>query len=262
VGMRLLRGREFTPADHQQAARVAVLSEGLARRLFGDGNPLGRRFRDPDPGDIEVVGVVEDARLAGLRREPPPIYFVPLAQQDHFAGTLAVRTSGDPAPLAPAIGRALRDAHPRLPVIDLRTMSIQIERELGGERLLATLAGAYAVAALLLVCLGLYGVVSRWAAQRTPEIGLRLALGQTPGGVRWLVLRQAAGTVLVGLAIGLAGALTGGRLLRSVLAGLSPAEPRILVLCALVLLLVTAAAAYLPARRASRIDPAMALRAE
>jgi ABC-type antimicrobial peptide transport system permease subunit len=173
-----------------------------------------------------------------------------------------VRTGADPAALAHAVRQAVQAAHPGLPVISLRTMSSQVEQALGGERLLATLSAVFALAALLLVCLGLYGVVSRWAARRTPEIGLRLALGQSPAGVRWLVMRQAFGLVLAGLGIGLPAAAAGGHLLRGLLFGLDPLDPRLLSLAAALLLLVTGAAAYLPARRASHIAPIRALRCE
>jgi predicted permease len=262
VGMPLLRGRGFTAADQAQAPRVAAVNETLARRLFGGADPLGRRLRDGDGGEIEVVGLVRDARVGGLHQQPPPMYFVPLAQQDHFATTLEVRTGADPAALAHAVRQAVQAAHPGLPVISLRTMSSQVEQALGGERLLATLSAVFALAALLLVCLGLYGVVSRWAARRTPEIGLRLALGQSPAGVRWLVMRQAFGLVLAGLGIGLPAAAAGGHLLRGLLFGLDPLDPRLLSLAAALLLLVTGAAAYLPARRASHIAPIRALRCE
>jgi predicted permease len=262
VGMRLLRGRGFTAADHQHAPRVAVVNETLARRLFAGGEALGRRFRDVDEGIIEVVGLVADARLAGVRREAPPIYFVPLAQQDHFAATLEVRASGDPA----ALGRAVRDAvtavHPGLPVVGLRTMRGQVDHTLGGERLLSALSAAFGAAALLLVGLGLHGVVSRWAVGRTPEIGLRMALGQSPAGVRWMVVRQAFALVLVGLAIGLPAAVAGARLLRGLLFGVDPLDPAALALAAAMPVLMALAAAYLPARRASRVDPMTALRCE
>jgi predicted permease len=262
TGMRLLRGRAFTAADHQQAPRVAVVNETLARRLFAGGEALGRRFRDVDPGEIVVVGVVADARLAGVRRDPPPIYFVPLAQQDHFGATVVVRAAGDPAALGPALREAVRAAHPALTMNQLRTVRSQVDRTLGAEQLLAALSAGFGAAALLLVCLGLYGSMSRWALGRTPELGLRMALGQTPAGVRWLVLRQAFALVLAGLALGLPAAAAGGRLLRGLLYGLDPLEPTALAVTGGLLLLVAGAAAFLPARRASRIDPAHALRCE
>jgi predicted permease len=262
VGMQLVRGRGFTAADHQHAPRVAVLNEALARRLFPGAEALGRRFGDTDAGEIEVVGVVRDARIGGVRREAPPTYFAPIAQQDHFGTTLEVRASGDPAALGQAVRAAVSGVHAALPVVYLRTMRGQVERTLSGERLLATLSGAFGLTALLLVCLGLYGVVSRWAVSRTPEIGLRMALGQTPAGVRRMVLRRALGVVLVGLLVGVPAAVASGRLLRGLLYQLDPLDPATLCLATGLLLLVAATAAYLPARRASRVDPMQALRAE
>jgi predicted permease len=262
VGMRLLRGRSFTHADDRHAPRVAVINETLARQLFDDSDPLGHRMRDVDPGDIEVVGIVRDAKMRGVSEPVPPTYFVPLDQQDWLASTLEVRTAGDPALAADAVRAAMREADPRLPVLSVRTMRAQIERTLVGERLMALLSGAFGLSALFLVCVGLYGVMARWSAERTGEIGVRMALGATTAGVQWMVMRQGLGLVLFGVAVGLPLAMVAARLLRTLLFGIAPVDLVTLAAAFLALVAVALVAVYLPARRASRIDPLVALRCE
>ena len=188
---------------------------------------------------------------------------MPAAQRpDDRLGSLEVRALGDPARLAAEVRRAVAEAAPQLTVLGVRTMQAQIERSLMKERLMATLSITFGVAALLLVCLGLYGVMAEWAAQRTREIGLRMALGATAGGVRWLVLRQALVVVVAGLVVGLPASLAGGRLLSGFLFGIEPTDAATLGASALALAALAALAAYLPARRASRVTPMAALRAE
>ena len=156
----------------------------------------------------------------------------------------------------------MREAFPDLPVVNVRSLADQVDRQLQEERLLATLAGAFGVAALFLVALGLYGVIAEWAAQRTVELGVRMALGATPAGLRWLVLRQALLLVAGGVAVGVPAALAGARLLKEALYGVRPTDPVAPIAASLVLFAVAGLAAYLPARRASRIDPIAALRSE
>jgi predicted permease len=264
VGMRLLRGPGFTAEGSETTPAVVVLNEAAARRLFGTVNVVGSRLHEHGriPRDMEVVGVVRDARTQGLGRAPPPMYYVPVGQQDDFAGSVEIRTAGDPALLAPRVLRLVHREFPEVAVLDVRTMGAQVERTLTGERILATLAAAFALFALVLVSLGLHGVISQWASQRTHEIGVRMSLGTTVGSVRWLVLRQAFALVLIGLALGLPATLASSRLLRGLLSGLRPIDPGTLLASALALLAVATSAAYLPARRASRVDPAAALRCE
>ncbi len=262
MGMRLLHGRGFTRADDQHATRVAVINQALARLLFDRSDALGQRLRDVDPGDIEVVGIVRDARTRGVSEPAPPTYFVPLDQQDWLASTLEVRTDGDPRLWADAVRSAVHETHPRLPVLSVRTIQTQIDRALAGERVMALLSAVFALAALGLVCVGLYGVLTGWSAERTAEIGVRVALGATTIGVRWLVLRQALALLVLGLAAGLPLALAVSRVLRSLLYGLAPLDPATLATAMAALGTVALLAAYLPAWRASRIDPMVALRCE
>ena len=268
MGMTLRTGRAFTADDRAGAPRVAIVNQTLARRLFGEEPAVGKIFRfDPrqapsmprDP--VQVVGEVPDAPNNGLRRRTVPMAYLPLAQIQDDVGTMEVRTSADPAALADQVRRIVRAAHPGL-AGGLGTMRSQVERSLWRERLLTVLATGFGLMALFLVSLGLYGVVAQWAAQRIPEIGVRMALGATSGGVRWLVLRQAFQLALVGVAAGIPAAIAGAQLLKGVLYGVQPVDPATLLGAALAMFAVAALAAYLPARRASRVDPMAALRVE
>jgi predicted permease len=269
VGMTMAAGRSLGREDHANAPRVAVVNQALARRFFRGAEVLGKRFRfggdDPSRPDIEVVGIVEDARSRSLREEPEPTVYVPVAQSPFQLQSLEVRARdgvADPAALLAAIRRAMQETHPSLVVRGVRTMRDQRERSVVLERLLATLSSAFGLAAIFLVSLGLYGVIAQWAAQRTREIGVRVALGAAAAGVRWMVMRQALVLVLAGVVVGLPAAMAASRLLKAFLFGVTPMDPATLAGAALALFAVATAAAYLPARRASRVDPMVALRAE
>jgi predicted permease len=266
MGITLVRGRTFTRADNGNAPPVAVITESLARRLFAGEEALGQRLRvDGSPEgrpDLRIVGIVKDARTTALKGEYLEMMFRPVAQAPAYLLGLQVRTAGDPMLVAARVRQAVAEADPNLPILNVRTVSSGVELLLENERLLATLSTVFGVVALFLVCIGLYGVISEWAAQRTREIGVRMALGATTGGVRWLVLRQAFAIVLAGAAVGLPAAFAVARLLKGLLYGLSPLDPRTHAAAALLLVAVAAVAAYLPARRASRVDPMIALRAE
>ncbi len=268
LGIRLIRGRAFGAGDAAGGPRIVVVNEALAR-LFPGGAAVGQRLRfDPvsspsqPPGTVEIVGVVRDARNAGLRAASQPMVYRSAAQHPGFLGSLAVNTSLDPASLGEPVRRAVLQAHPGLRVVGVRTMRAQVDRLLVQERLLAVLSTGFGLAALFLMSLGLFGILSQWAGQRTREIGVRVALGATRGSVRWLVLRQALALVLAGVALGLPAAWGASRLLRGLLFGLSPTDPARLAVAALLMFGVALAAGYLPARRASRVDPMRALRSE
>jgi hypothetical protein len=264
VGMRLLRGPRFSGDERAAGPARVVLTEAAARVLFGDEEPLGRRLHEHGrvPKDMEVVGLVRDAHVRGLLRPAPPMYYVPITQQDDFAGSIELRAVGDPERLAPEVLRVLRQELPAVALVSVRTMRAQVERSLTGERMLAMLSSVLAVAAVLLVALGLHGVIAQWAAQRTQEIGVRMALGATAGRVRWLVLRQALVLVLIGLAVGVPAALGSSRLLAGMLFGVRAGDPATTAAAGLALCAFALLAAYLPACRASRIDPIAALRGE
>ncbi len=226
MGMTLRRGRGFTRSDDANTPRVAVMNESAARRQFGSTDVVGRRFVIPKtpPEEFEVVGVVADAKGGGfgLRELAPAMLYMPAAQHTDFLNSLEVRSTGDPTALATEIRRVVREVNGSLPVLSVRTLHQQVERSLAGDRILATVASAFGLAALLLVCLGLYGVISQWATQRTTEIGVRLALGATPSLVQRMVLGQALRLMLIGVAIGLPLALWLSRLAKPLLFGIRP----------------------------------------
>jgi macrolide transport system ATP-binding/permease protein len=263
AGLRLVGGRAFTRDDRMTAPPVAIINETLARQLFGDTGAVGRSFRVPErEAPIQVVGVLRDVRTSGTRGDSQPMAYIPAAQSDKFVGSLEVRTHADPALIGDQVRRVVLEIQPNLPVRNIRTAKVELDRALWRERLLAALSSAFALTALFLACVGLYGVVSQWAAQRTREIGVRMALGATAAGVRWLVLRQALVLVGAGVAVGLPAAVATARLLQGILFGVQVIDPAVLTLAALLLFAVAAAAAFLPARRASRVHPMAALRNE
>jgi predicted permease len=266
LGLTVVAGRGFSGEDRRGAPPVAVVNATLARKLAPAVDPagaVGKRFR-LDANEILVVGIVRDARTNGLRQAPRPMAYFPVAQVPRALEDLEVRAApgADLSLLPDQIRRVVREVHPGLSVAGSRTLSGYVERSLRQERLVATLSGAFGLAALFLVSLGLFGVISQWVAQRTREIGVRLALGSTTGGVRWLVFRQALAVVLLGVLAGIPAAVVAAGLLEGLLFGVQPTDARTLVASACALFVVALAAAYLPARRASRLDPMAALRAE
>jgi predicted permease len=266
-GIGLVRGRLFTGQDTAAATPVAIINESVARSFFPNSDPLGQRIgfgSRPDPArTMTVVGVVRDARHA-LREAPPKMVYQPLDQirEPPEDLTAAVRTTADPAVLASRVRSEVRALSSDVAVTWVRTMREQIAAATTRERLLALLSSAFAVLALLLACIGLYGVISYDVASHTRDIGIRLALGARRSEVLAGVLRPMMKVVVIGLALGLVGALTTSRLVETLLFELTPHDPTTLTVAVVMLALSAALAGYLPARRASRIDPAIALRAE
>jgi len=212
--------------------------------------------------EIEIVGVARDAKYTTLREAEPVTIYLPAAQMLEGVANYYVRTAGDPAAIAPEIRSAVREIDPGLPVIDFRTQTQQIERRNSQERLFAQLAGLFGLAALILACVGLYGLMSYLVVQRTGEIGLRLALGAIPAQVLRMVLRESFTLVAAGLGVGLAVAYSVSRFVASVLFGLSAVDPVTYGAVAGALVTVTLLATLRPAHRAARVDPMIALRAE
>jgi predicted permease len=265
MGIPLVRGRDFTPRDGATAPAVVIINAALARQAFGSpAAALGKRLIATPEGPIEaeVIGVVQDARTLKVGEAAGAAFYLPVAQSPEFLWSLEVRTFGDPAALADQVRALVRRADPALPVPDVRTLHEHVEQSLKHERLLALLSSGYGLAALFLICIGLYGVVSQWTSQRTAELGVRMALGATAAGVRWLVLRQSFALIAAGVALGLPIAVAFTRVLAGALFGVSAWDPTTFVGAPVVMFLVAALAAYLPARRASRIDPIVALRCE
>jgi predicted permease len=263
AGIPLRIGRSFTGRDGTSSAQVAIVNEETVRRYFAGRNPIGQRYGFGDsPDQIEIVGVVSDAKYNDLRQDFIPMAYYPWRQvMPARLGAVVVRTSGDPAVLTAALRRAMMSVHPDI-FVDARTLASQIEGSLVRERLLAHLSGFLGALAMLLACIGIYGVMAYGVTRRTSEIGVRMALGATPGTVIRMVLRESLLLAVCGIAIGVPVALWLSRLTGSFLFGLKPNDPAVVVAAGTSLLIVCAMAGWLPARRAARIAPTTALRSE
>jgi predicted permease len=259
----LLAGRTLAPIDFNTTAKPepVVINERFARHYFGNENPLGRRFggTSGSVSNWEIVGVVGDAKYQYLRSEIEPTGYVP---QRNGSTTFEVRTAGDPAAIIPAIRDAVSQLDANLPVFHLKTQSEQIDRSLFQGRLIARLSSFFGGLSLLLACIGLYGLLSYEVTRRTREIGVRMALGAHPSDIVRFVVRQGLAWSAAGAIIGIVGALAATRYIASLLYGVRAADPLTFAGVALLLELVAAAACYLPARRAMRVDPMVALRHE
>jgi predicted permease len=263
MGITLLLGRDFSAQDGPDSSRVAIINDALARRYFQGQNPIGQRVRLGAQSGLEIIGVVENAKYVSLREEDHPTAYVhALQKRDRGALTLSVKMAGDPLSLAPAIQREVQAVAAAAPVAQAKTLSAQIDRSLVKERLMTRLLGLFAGLALLLALVGLYGVLGYTVTRRTNEIGVRFALGATRGAVMWSVLSDSSKLVAMGVAIGVPAALALTRLLSSLLYGVAPTDPWALSGVVLCLFFVALAAASLPAWRASRVDPLVALRCE
>ncbi|HET9372891.1 MAG TPA: FtsX-like permease family protein, partial [Vicinamibacterales bacterium] len=261
----LVAGRDFDRRDSVNAPPVAIINETMAKQFWPDRSPIGQRFRffGEDTG-TEVIGVARDSKVTGLAEEPAPLIYEPLYQDYRSFGSLIVRFTQPPTSASASLRKVIADLDSGLSVLDVRTLDQQVEASLTGQRSLTGLIGIFGTIALLLAASGIYGVASFWVGLRTREIGVRMALGARPAGMLALVLRQSMTVVLAGLLIGLA--LTGfiaiflGSQVSTLLVGVRPTDPGTFVATVLVLFLVALLACAWPARRASRIDPLIALR--
>jgi len=269
LGIALIAGREFTDADTVNSPKVALVNQTFARK-FGLGNDAVGRSMGWAPGegyrsklDTTIVGVVEDAKYSDVKQRVPPQFFVPYRQDKGLGGMhVYVRTSSEIAQAASAIAAVVRRLDPNLPIEELETLPDQVRNNTFLDRMVTTLSAAFALLATLLAAIGLYGVLAYTVAQRTREIGLRMALGAAPDRVRGMVLRQVAMMTLVGALAGLAGALAVGKAAQSMLFQMTGADPAVLALSAAALALVALCAGFIPAHRASRVDPMRALKYE
>jgi predicted permease len=264
-GIPILRGRTFPATVSPESPRVVVVNEALAKLLFNTTDVVGRRMMpslDQDGEPLEVVGVARDAHYTSLRTSPPPTAYLPYQQSGHPRTSFAVKTAGNPLALADAVRETMRRLDPALPLFNLITQEGQIRRSLARERLFANLALLLGAVTLALSGIGLYGLLAYAVTRRTPEIGVRIALGAETSQVRWMILRQSLVLVVAGLALGVPAAYASAGFVESLLFGLSPYDPRALAAGIAIMLLAGLLAAYIPARRASRIDPITALRSE
>jgi predicted permease len=268
LGIPLLDGREFTTADRAGAARVAIVSEAFARKFGLGRGAVGKRLAidGQSPGealDVEIVGLARDAAYSDVKGDPPPLLITPYRQDTTVSALVFyARTTGDPARTLRAIPGAVARLDPNLPVALLKLMPRQVRENVYLDRMVGTLSAGFAALATLLAAVGLYGVLAYTVAQRTREIGIRMALGADGGRIRGMVLRQVGRMVLVGGALGVAAALGIGRAARSLLFGLEGHDPAVLAAALAVLAMTALAAGYVPAWRASRVSPAGALRRE
>ena len=264
MGIPLVAGRSFTEGDHATAPKVAVINQAAVRKFFPSENPIGRRFGSSveTSGDIEIVGVLRDVRYNSLRQPPPPTLYIPYTQRGPDGLIFTVRTAGDPTGLMPAIRRAVNEVNPAIPIVTVETQMSQIERRFAQEKVLAQAYALFGAIALFVAAIGLFGLMSYTVSRRTREIGIRMAMGAQRSEVLALVLRESMLLVVAGMAIGIAASLAAGRLVASQLFGLEHTDPATILSAIAVMVVVSATAGYLPARRAARVDPMIALRYE
>ena len=265
MGMALLAGRDFTPSDRLGSPNVAIVNEAFTRKFNLEGvNAVGKLMSSGGPElDVEIVGVVRDTKYNTVKDPPPPTFLIPYKQDEELGFlTFYVRTSIDPAPVLRAIPETVRRLDSDLPVVELKRMAQQVAENVFLDRMISTLAAAFAVLATVLAAVGLYGVLAYTVAQRTREIGLRMALGAAHSSVRNLVFRQVSVMLILGGLLGLGAAVGLGRLAESLLYGVEGFDPTVMTLAVVLLGAVAYGAGYIPARRAASVDPMEALRFE
>ena len=266
MGIPLLLGRTIQPADTAASPMVAVVNEAFVHKYLEGEPPVGRRaeWNGEPRGKMEIVGVVKDTRYGELRRDPPPTYYVPYTQYPDHLGSMhfEVRTAGDPRNWLASVRDAVRDLDKEIPLSDVKTQTDQIDEAVFQERIFARLTSLFGLLALLLACLGLYGIMSYSVVRRTNEIGIRMALGANQDRILRHVLIEALWLVACAIALGVPVALAASRLISSQLYGLQPNDAFTILLATLLLAAVAVLAGYLPARRATKVDPLVALRYE
>ncbi len=264
MGIPIRQGRDYNATDTLQSPRTLVINEAMARRYWPEGNALGGRIR-LGPNVAEVIGIVADSKYSSINERPLPQLFFPMSRSEVSTLRLFVKTSGDPSPVVADIRNAIRGLDASLPVYDARTLNEHMQVAVFAQRMAANLLGAMGVLALLLAAIGLYGVMAYTVSQRTQELGIRLALGASPGSLLNMVVGQGMKLTTVGLAIGLVlalGAFGSIGAMRSLLPGISPLDPMTFVSVPVVLASIALLASWIPGRRAGKVDPLVALRYE
>ncbi len=263
MGIDLLAGRDFTAADNETSAEAIIVNNAFAEKVFPGQNPAGRLLT-VGSADYQIVGVCGDIKYDDIKKPAEPTIFYPYLQRpdEVYSVYFEVRTAMPPLALVPAVRKALAEIDRNIPVADIRTQKMRIDESIAQERLFASLSGTLAMLAVLLSCIGLFGLMAYNIAQRTGEIGIRKALGAGPKDVAWPVLRETLVLAGAGVVLGLPAALALVRIIRGYLFGVSPYDPAALVGAAILLVTVALLAAWLPARRAARVDPMVALRCE
>jgi predicted permease len=263
LGIAMRAGRDFDERDSARVPHVVIVNETFARRHFPGEDPIGRTLIT-GMGQLpsQVVGVVADVRSTSLNTPPEADYFLPALQRPETFTNILVRTSVGPAAMAPVVREALRAVDPDLPLLQPQQLTARIAETVANRKLALRLLEAFAVLALVLATLGVYSVMAHLVAFRTSEIGLRMALGASPGDVMRMVLGHGRRLTIVGILLGIAGALAVSKMMQQALFDVTPADPVIYLALSVGLLLVTECASWFPARRATRIDPVIALRTE
>jgi predicted permease len=267
MGIPLLSGREFTAADAAGGQKVAIINETMARRFFANRNPIGSRFAfgagDAIRPDIEIVGVMKDSKHATMREEKQPFAYLPYAQEEDLGRiTFYARTDQDVDAIAPSLRREVARRDNNLPIFGLKTLQQQVDESLFTDRFVTFLSVCFGLLAAALAAIGLYGVMAYTVTRRIREIGIRIALGATQGRVAWLILREVALLALIGLLAGVPLAFALGRATESLLFNVKAGDPLVFAVASLLLGCVALLGGYLPARRAAKVDPMVALRRE
>jgi predicted permease len=264
LGIPLLKGRDFNGQDAPGAPRVVIVNETMARRYWPDQDAVGKQINlgDERGPALEIIGIAKDGKYRSMREAPRPSFYLPLTLRYSHEMTLHLAATTDPRTLIPVIRRDVQALDPELPILNFKTLSNQIDNAMMRERMAATLCGVLAFLALLLAATGVYGVLTYAVSTRVREIGIRMALGAKPLEVLTQIVGESMVTVGIGIVLGLVAAfyLTGA--LSSLLYGVNPADPATFAGIAVLLMLVALAASYVPARRASKVDPMVALRFE
>jgi putative ABC transport system permease protein len=269
LGIPLRQGREYSPRDNQQSTQVVIVNEAFAKRHFPGENPIGKRIDpsigmgDGSPPMREIIGVVADARFRWLGAEPEPEVYLHIPQVPAVGSLmLMLRTQADPMSLAASVRQEIMKLDPNLPIFDIKPFEEYISDSVAQPRFNSALLGVFAGVALLLTAIGLYGVIAYSVAQRTQEIGIRMALGARPGDALRLIIGQGMALALIGVALGLGGAFAATRLIRGLLFDIGPTDPLTFASVAALITLIALLACYIPARRATKVDPMIALRHE